>query len=155
MSPPPCEVFDSVAMLPSSLTSLFEPIGGAFQPAEGCDLQSSPASLQAVCDSLTGPVNSNTQMRTTLMQHDPACSLHAESWVYPTFTSRERVKHPFNALSWFKHKHFIHSFNSAFVVFSLKTLSSHMIFSSSCSYFIWCSVWTGSVKIDISLKIDV
>ncbi len=79
MSPRPCEVFDSVAMLPSCLTPLFEPIGGVFQPAEGCDLQSSPASLQAVCDSLMGPVNGNTQMRTTLMQHDPACSLRTES----------------------------------------------------------------------------
>lgn len=74
MSPQPCEVFDSVAMLPSPLTSSFEPIGAGFQPAEGCDLQSSPASLQAVCDSLRRPVNSNTQTRTTLMQHGPACS---------------------------------------------------------------------------------
>lgn len=75
MSPRPCEVFDLVAMLPSPLISLFEPIGAGFQPVQGCDLQSSLASLQAVCDSLIGPVNSITQTRTTLMQHGPACSL--------------------------------------------------------------------------------
>ena len=43
MSQPPRDVFDSVAMLPSSPTLLFEPIGEGFQPAEGCDLQASLA----------------------------------------------------------------------------------------------------------------
>lgn len=69
MSPWPCEAFDSVAMLPSSLTSLFEPIGEGFLPAEGCDLQTSLASLQAVCVILLRrSVNGKTQTCTTLMQ---------------------------------------------------------------------------------------
>lgn len=46
-----------------------------------CDLWGSLASLQAVCYSFIGPLNGKTQMRTTLMQHDPACSLHTELWV--------------------------------------------------------------------------
>lgn len=94
MSPWPCELCDSVAMLPSSLTSLSEPIGEGVQPAEGCDLQSSLASLQgSVCDSLTGPVNSNTQTRTTLTQHDPtlpaACLMS-----YHILKSKEQEKNP-------------------------------------------------------------
>lgn len=82
MSPWPFQAFDSVAMLPSSLTSSLEPIGGGFQPAEGCDLQSSLESLQAVCDSLIGLVNRNTHAYyCTVMQQHPACSLHTELWV--------------------------------------------------------------------------
>lgn len=48
MSPWACEACNSVAMSPSSLSSLDEPIGAGCQTEEGCDLQSGLASLQAV-----------------------------------------------------------------------------------------------------------
>lgn len=53
MSPWACEVCNSVAMLPSSLSPLDEPIGAGCQTEEGCDLQSGLASLRASeCDTL-------------------------------------------------------------------------------------------------------
>lgn len=73
MSRWPCEVFDSVAMLPSSLTSLLEPIRVVFQPAQLCDLQNSLVSLQAECDCYMDVYYY------IMMQHNPACSLNTES----------------------------------------------------------------------------
>lgn len=70
-----CEVSDSVAMSPPSVRSLDEPMGERCQTAEGCDLQSSLASLQALSVILW-----SVQMRTALTQHDltppAACSLN-------------------------------------------------------------------------------
>lgn len=150
MSPRPCEVSDSVAMLPSSLTSLFEPIGEGFQPAEACDLQSSLASLQAVCDSLMGPVNSNTQTRTILMQHEPACSLHTESRVI-LHLRPERERNSLVMLwVWVKKKHFIHPIVLS-CLFPLKTLFSLLI--PRCVFAVLCDVQY-EVKIAISQKMD-
>lgn len=121
MSLRPCEVLDSVAMLPSSLASEFGPISEGFAPAEGCDLQSSPVSLQALrVILLRGPVNSNTQTRTTVTQHDltvPAACTHNHELSYTE--EEEQEKNPplcselqFNVPA-------PHSLNSPFSVVSL------------------------------------
>lgn len=97
------EVFDLVAMLPSSFTSYFEPIGGDFQPAESCDLQSSLASLQAVSDSLTVPANSRRVLHLCNMTL-PAAWMSKSSdahrtVIYPALRSRKTLKCSFNLLN--------------------------------------------------------
>lgn len=100
MSPCPCVVFDSVAMLPSALTSLFEPIGGGFQLAEACDLQNSLASLQAVCDSLPGSAKSNRHVLHLRNTDMPAARLSKRTdeyglVSYPTHKGKERGEYAF------------------------------------------------------------
>lgn len=92
-------------------------------------------SAGSVCDSLMGPVNSNTQTRTTLMQHDPtlpaACTQNHE--LSYTEEQRTREKSPFTLWCWVKRKHFIYPIVLA-CVFPLKTLSSHDFPSCWCHF---------------------
>lgn len=75
-----CEASDSVAMSPPSVRPLDEPIGEACRTAEGCDLQSGLASLQAPGEMLwSAHGNSADADCTYATWPDAACSLCPES----------------------------------------------------------------------------